>query len=361
MLIGSNGNVIRAEPCRNPKVRPVCGGSHVYADFRRDSLRRFGKIGIAGLERHYRAKTPAPSKSIRIYTDVLRAVRMAKHIREGYRNEISQIARVRDSLELAVKGTSSDSLFEAISLIDDAYHILPKRSLHKILARAKMISALNELLCAASMQEGSFEYFKHRNPAISLIHASIARLQRREEAVLCLAQYAEERENYLRFLRDTYVHGRLESLAGALWGNGAYAVINAYIDDYDTHQRLQELSVLCDDVHSAEFLKGLIEIGQRASSRKGKWRLVEHLRNAYRNFIKKDYTRTGESLNEAMVFLAINKPFYFAQQLELTADAYTRDVELLMQDAHMCLLSANLLKARECLTDAAALTGIRLK
>jgi|GEM_PF-4903171 len=241
-------------------------------------LKRDSKRMIKAFETANACINDSTPREVRVHADVLKVVWLAKHISAGYASELVEIEKLKDALT-------------------------------------------------------------HFNSALA-INTSRTTLEQRLEKIKEANNYAIEREMYVRWLRDIYMHETLSSLYTSLIINDSsrLAAVNAYKLDFDTYQHLKQLLELCTPESGGEFLRALTSLHLTMRGRKKMDRILRLLMKAYARAKAGKWQDASFQLENALVFTGVNNPFYFVEQLKETGDEYTADIQYNLTATHQGLL-----------------------
>lgn len=370
VLIDSSGKIMGTSPCRDMKVEVSGRGQgFVRLKTRHDSL-KFAARNEGLLEKRYLAHKGPNSRCVSIRTDVLKAVRLAKHIREGYEGEKGSVQNMLTAISGAVQLLNAHSkmskrcyedLSQASELLHGVLEMMKRtRTFYKLISRRKIENALISIGNAYEVQN-DFELNKCLKPATSVLYAAKRRLERRLEGIDGIYNYNLLREMLLRGIRDYYIWGRLACLAKWL-GYAPKAAIDAYIQDMGTYNRMVRLMERCkagemaDEAMKQYFVDDFIALGRALAAEKGKEYAVRMLRNAYVLSVKHGrHMEACGHFQDAIVYIGLNKPFYIAEQLEKTCDDYTGEIILKLREADQAILGRD---ANTALAGLVQLLGI---
>lgn len=305
---------------------------------KRDSIKRMAKMKDVVLDSYYLKKINPPSKKVEALIDLPRAVRLAKHICEGYEEERGQIAQAIEVInECICKGEARD-LDAAQQLAADLVARFERtRAFHNIIARKKFENALLQFSQASSSQN-EFVFYSHLNPALSIMYAAMRRLEQRLASINGKNAYNIEREMHLRWLRDEFICSVLLSLKKAIASN-PFSLIGAYRYDFRICCALTHLIQLSENPLDNEFFDQLEHIGRDVRRKRNKKVLLGLLRDAYRAGQGHRIRELKDVLNDALIYTSVNKPFYIAEQLEKTQDAYMQVLQQELVRLHNFLLN----------------------
>lgn len=348
LMIDSNGVLLRRQQSPHLKFRLVGKGSHVWVKLKRDSVRMLNRMKNSTLNDYYLRGKTFPSRTVSVKLNIFSAVRLFKHIRQGFDDELMKVSKSIDDMYSAIdllNDNDCDSALLIIKSLADAFS--RSASLHKRIAYGKLSSASSEIT-AALQADSAFKYYMHVNPAISIIFAAARRMNARKSDVQGKLSYELMREMRLRYLRDKYVLKTLAKLNESFTRDSGYAIANAYSADYDDCQVLHSLIELCS-MENASFICKLADFGKDMARRNNKRYAVNLLRKAYKLAKCGDFESALFFLNSTLDFIHINKPFYFADQLSLTSDGYTISAQSMLTSLHDYLLRSRLHLARSVL------------
>ncbi|MEM3364405.1 MAG: hypothetical protein QXS93_02760 [Candidatus Micrarchaeia archaeon] len=355
-LIDQNGNVFPTYLRKNLKVEVVKNrDGFVRLKMKHDSLKSSGG-SLNLLEKRYLAHIGPNTKQIKITADVLRAVRLVKHIRESYDIEKEKLAKLFEYISNAIMllerhNKKSKQCEEDLSLAESFVvgticGMNQARSFYKVLSKAKLEKAVYYIK-SAQIAENDFEMNMHLKPASSILYAAKRRLEMRLDSIGNIKNYNLQREMLLRGMRDMYIHRKMLSLAQWLTNNPG-TVVDAYLSDINIYNRLLKLQERCMDNYIregdrfAKFQSDLEALGSSLKQIKGKEKLVDLLREAYVWGVKRFmFDMAYQMFDTAVVYVGVNKPFYIWSQLEKTNDPYTSPVISKLQEVDEHMLSRN--------------------
>ncbi len=354
ILIDSKGNTTVEGLKQNLKVEiNMRRQGFVRLKTRHDSL-KFASKSPHLLEKRYLTHEGPNTKQVTVKVDVLKAVRLVKHIREGYEAEKQNISAIFNGISSAImlierhnkkSGQCDEDLDLAVSLLNDVISKMKgTRAFYKVISKIKVQNAIG-YVNDAHLAENDFDMNKHLKPAVSILFAAKRRLEVRLESIGRIKNYNGQREMLLRGLRDYYIWDRLAYLT--LWiERSPRSAIDAYMQDMNLYNRMLRLRDRCEAGEASEagkrlhFKNDFAALGIALKKMKGKEFAVDRLRDAYTLAIKEGKRDDACDLfDKTVVFLGMNKPFYIAAQLEETGDEYTRLLVTKLKDVDKDMLT----------------------
>jgi len=349
ILISSTGDVIVTDVKKNMKVsinRQVPG--FVRIKTRHDSL-KFARNNPVLLEERYLSHQGPSRKTLSIDVDIIKAVRLVKHINEGYEKEKKDLEGIFENISNALAliekhnkkcGQCEQDLEEAQSLIKNVLiKIKRTRAFYKVLSKFKIENAINHIEDAQNA-ENDFEMNMHLKPASSILYAAKRRLEKRLDNIGPINSYNIDREMYLRGIRDYYIWGKMIRLAKQLHSL-PQDTVNAYKSDVYLYNNIMELCKIAVQ-DSLQFKSALTEVGQSVKESGRNPYGLKELRRAYVLGVRESKMDDAlEHLHEAAVLIGLDKPFYIAAQLKETNDDYTPVLIEQLCDVDLELLTDN--------------------
>lgn len=254
-----------------------------------------------------------PKRPLVIDTDVYKAVRLFKHIKEGYREEFKQDGKISEFeiLHTNITDTPFDKLKEIIERtlvqLKEFEGSLPtSQAASKDMARIKLRMAI-ELLEDSLKQETSFKFMNRVNTACACLCAFSNRYEEwRIKEILRRGSMAVLRETGTRRLRDGYMLSVIKDL-----NPQNLPAIRHFVE------RDQQRMILLEGLNIKNIQDILTELE------------FSRLRFGARNVVAARYNISvgntdlaiGE-LKRLLVLLRSNKPLYIAEQIEKTGDNY---------------------------------------
>ncbi len=286
-------------------------------------VHRDDKLFLAGLgptEANEIVKAGAQRKrKVNISTDIYHAVRLFKHIKEGYRNELKGARTVQmvEGVNAMLATLSSGALREEVEkiigkLIQLEKRLGKKKSAPKLLALDKLErarKALEEFL----REEGVFKKMNRVGVACALLVAFRNRYEEwRLREILRRGSMAKLKECALRIERDEYIKKVLKELISTIEKGADIAFARRKLWEGD-----QEAAVLLEKI-------GLCDVAQvipHLEQMKNLWG-TQFLENAKRKLNSGEKEGAILELRKMYYCLCSNKPKYIANEIEKTGDRY---------------------------------------
>ncbi len=248
--------------------------------------------------------------TIPILTDLFHAVRLFKHIKEGYRQELAGTKTVcrLEELNASLACTNADG---EVKLVIDALLTLQEKMRRK--SSATKLMAFAKMDHSRKLLEKAIADPSHKVILIGAACACLVAARNRYEnwrikEVLRHGSYAYLRECSLRAERDAFIRQKLHELILLCSHSDASARIFLWAKDELVMNVLKNASI-----------SNLEEtIGQLGAISWGK----KYVINA-NDLLKKDEKEKAMlELRKLLFYLSANKPYYIAEQVEKTGDSY---------------------------------------
>lgn len=303
--------------------------------------------------------TKIPRKQITVKTDIFRAVRGLKHVREGYENDfekrdeiLREVEKINSELAMNGGNMAKGQLEQIENRLDKVLEeISPDMAAVKKLGRFKIEEIFEYLEPAKYLQR--FEKQAMITAACSKLVAFRNRYgEWRDGQVARIMAYNKLRECSLRKERDNALVHLLNDWAGFIEKYG-YAAPKLWKRDAENAKRITGLIVLVKTGFPGAIAR-LVEIGQGL---KGNWienEAKKELRLVYRELKKGSVENGLWHLKRAAEILEWNKPWRIADELEKTGEEYMEITIRRIRTALELLLEKNhVLRSVELFREAA--------
>lgn len=320
---------------------------HVTMAFKREDAKKLEEQAGEEIEATLK-RFSLPRRPVRVSTHIITAVRMLKHIREGYAAEISNTEGVLGVLDLlnarlAEKGGHSDVEIDAVisqlehfdETVLAGKHVAVKR----IVARERLAKAIKMLEAAKASDKRDFEI----GAACAVFASARARIgEWRDRQIAGLSEYSHQKECALRIKRDEWLFSQLAKFAEI-----PEKVYEYVMHDSQKFEVLGEIGRMLDTGALTEnmltyisYNSKLFRVAEReragAEARiaaeetgvlppvaKKVDYLIGHYAWLYRYVRKGDKAHAKAKLDHLAVFVNANKPRFILEELRKTNDSYT--------------------------------------
>lgn len=254
-----------------------------------------------------------------VVTDIYRAVRMYKHMREGYRDELKGVKTIIaiEQMNVLLNGISADMNNETISEILGRMEKMIKRlkrktSATKVLALAKLVHAKEKLEESVGEANAGKRSLLIANACALLVAFRNRHFEWRMKEVLRRGSRTALREYSLRARRDEFMHNTLQELIETIrLGNGAAFARREF------WKKDREAVKILDGVSKENVVDRVARLGEADVTR------GRNFISAAKNWLAKDDKENAlKELNMLRLYLCMNKPKYMANEIEKTGDIY---------------------------------------
>jgi len=291
-----------------------------------------------------------PRKTTTVYTHIIAAVRMLKHIGEGYQDEIEKTEQVLsrlDALNAELAGINSGRVLcslgpitDELAAIDAGDLVKKQVAVKRIVARERLSRVVEMLRKAETLQPGPRDMEISRACAV-LVSLRNRLGQWRDRQVAGIVEWNRQKEYALRVERDKWVLAKLKKFAESpkdIWEYEAFdrvkletlveaekmirekkpkAMILSFLKARSPLFRVSER-----DRKNAEDKIALMERGIRP---KDYWKvdfLIGHYGWLYRFVNREDTARALAKITYLGMFVSANKPGFIARELSYDPDPY---------------------------------------
>ncbi|MEW6748322.1 MAG: hypothetical protein AB1295_01295 [Candidatus Micrarchaeota archaeon] len=324
-------------------------------------------------------KGDVPRSKLRVETHIILAVRMLKHVRQGYQEELERtddlIERLeRADLALTISDTkySDPTIRSAISALKEADAELARKqvAIKKLVSRGRMAKMVSMLEGALKLPEESRAMEVGR--ACAVLVSVINRLgQWRDKQVGNLMEYNLQKECSLRVERDRWLFGYLTRLAEDTAQMHWYWAMDgdkvSVLDEIDRMLRSnvpkeQILSFMTENHHlfrvagrkrdAAERYVAICEEGIQPTVGINIDYMIGHYAWLYRYVRDDEMPKAASKISHLRLFVNANKPTYVMDELSKNPDGYLGDVIRPMREGVDAFESGVIPVAREWFKDA---------
>jgi hypothetical protein len=314
-----------------------------------------------------------PRKTVKLYTHIIPAVRLLKHVREGYQEEIKHgdsALRALDSLNMSLanlKGANAEGIATAIAQLKefDSSELAAKHvAVKSIVARARLSQTVEMLEKAMALPPGQRGMQLSRACAVFVSLRS--RLgQWRDRQIAGIMEYNYQKECALRVERDNWLLSQLSKFAAAPEKVFAYDVFDSgklrLLTEVRTMIKARKppeaiLPLLKSYSHlfrvnererpNAEDRIALMENGIMPNDGRKVDYQIGHYGWLYRYVRSKDTAKALDKLEYIRLFVKANKPRFVFCELAREPDSYLAPVLRPMQTALSAYSHLNFSAAR---------------
>lgn len=320
---------------------------YVTMSFRREDVKKLQEQTWGVIEAILK-RGAVPRRPVRITTHIITAVRMLKHIREGYAAEISNTDGVLGVLDLlnarlAKKGWHSDAEIDTVisqlEHFDETVLAGKHVALKRIVARMRLTKAIKMLEEAKASDKRDFKI----GAACAVFTSVRARIgEWRDRQIAGLSEYNHQKEYALRIKRDEWLFSQLAKFVEIPQQVYEHVVCDSHkLEVLSEIQKMLDIGAPSESMlryisansklfrvtererAGAEERIAAVEAGGalQPEAKKVDY-LIGYYAWLYRYVRNGDKERAKAKLDHLAIFVNANKPRYILEELKKTNDSY---------------------------------------
>ena len=307
----------------------------ILLKMKRDNSQLIHSLGLKEIENDMKKGKDSPKKTITIATDIFRAVRLCKHLREGYQKEINEKNKFLEEAEFFNAelselqrrgGIKVDELKIFLEKIDGESGFIKKtagwKTAEKLLAKDYLEGASDFLKKAIETDNGS-ERSRFVAAACAKMTAFRNRLgEWRDKKIGKFSAWNFLRECSLRKVRDDYLKTLFDDFLRIIRNEKLrFAAVTNWNTDMRYYNMLLKAEQAIDEGKSyGEVRALLVELYKISRYSRIKDDVVR-----IGKLLKDDFSTAKTAMEKLELLLTVSNPFYVFDELEKTNDAYLSD------------------------------------
>lgn len=349
------GIKIEERKLKNGKPYP----KRVIMKFKRENVQAIKSLGFSEVEIKLKKGWNIPKKQVVIVTDIFRAVRLCKHLREGYDAEIKkkncmlkELEKINAEMnELQIRGNvKKEELAFFLSQLSSYYETSKRwKSSTKLLAKKYFEDALTYLKDGMETNEGH-----RRNILLIGACAKLTAFRNRfgywrDKSIGKLQAWNSLRECSLRAKRDGYLKSLVEDYIRLLQNTKlAFAALRIWRNDL---WFLGHLAIIKEAIEQKKKY-GEIRILLKSFYYDAKNTNIKDDVVLIAKLLQSSYDIALQKIELLEIFLQSTNPWYVATQLEKTTDSYLAKFEELFNKSLERLENNDIWRAKNLLQNA---------
>lgn len=307
----------------------------ILLKMKRDNNYLIHLFGLKEIENEMKKGKSSPKKTITIMTDIFRAVRLCKHLRESYQKEIKEKNKFLEEAEflnaelseLQKKGgIQADELKTFLEKIEGENGFIKKttgwKAAEKLLAK-DYLKGVSDFLKKAIETKNAGERSCFVAAACAKMTAFRNRLgEWRDKKIGKLLAWNFLRECSLRKVRDDYLHTLFDDFMRLIKNEKLrFAVVRNWKDDMLYYNMLLNAEKAIDEGKSYGEVRALIVELYKIS----KFSRIKDDVVLIGKLLKDDFSAAKTAIEKLKLLLTVSNPFYVFGELEKTNDVYLSD------------------------------------
>ena len=257
-------------------------------------------------------------KEVGYITDIYHAVRLFKHIKEGYRNELAgttsilEMEKFNEITASVLKwGSQNKEVEELVGRIDALLQLLKRKSASSKVLSLKKIEKARDLLLEMQLESNPFLCTNKLGAASAALVGARNRFDEwRIKEILRRGSMAHLKEAALRTKRDVLLREVLQGWISAMEKGNPFAIHRLYQAD-------MAKIALIGQIGANNISQTIVELEKSKST----WG-SGFLKSAKELFLQGKNEDAQDEMRKLYFYLSANKPQYVFEQMQKTNDAY---------------------------------------